>query len=285
MIIDVRFRPPYKGYLKLHVFSDNPARRPPLLIGEERASAKQESVVKKSVPLAIEEMRRAGITKALVIGRRAIPPFENVPNEDILSFVREYPGLFYAVPALEPTDRYAALDELEYLRTQPEVKGIHMEPGWAAQPMYADDAKLYPIYERLSKVGMTLLISSGGTIGPDFSYVDPVHLHRVAKDFPQLKIVVGHGGWPYVHQALAVAYDCANVHLSPDMYLNVPNTPGSLEYVRAANFYLRDRLLFGTAYPSRPLVESVQQFNLLPFDEGVKERVLYHNAARVFDIE
>ena len=61
-----------------------------------------------------------------------------------------------------------------------------------------------------------------------------------------------------------MAQDCANVHLSPDMYLNVPNTPGSLEYVRAANFYLRDRLLFGTAYPSRPMVESVEQFHRLP---------------------
>ncbi len=286
MIIDIRFRPPYKGYLKLHVFSDNPARRPPLLIGEElRASAVQESVKQKSVPLAIEEMRRAGITKALVIGRRAQPPFENVPNEDVLSFVRENPGLFYAVPALEPTDRYAALDELEYLCVQPEVKGIHMEPGWAARPMYVDDAKLYPIYERVAKLGIPLIISAGGTIGPDFGYVDPVHLHRVAKDFPHLKLVVGHAGWPYVLQALAVAYDCANVHLSPDMYLNVPNTPGSLEYVRAANFYLRDRLLFGTAYPSRPLVESVEQFHRLPFDDGVKEYVLYRNAARVFGIQ
>lgn len=280
MIIDVRFRPPYRGFLKLHVFARDPWQRRPGQMGVDPAP----SLIQKSVPVALEEMSRAGITKALVVGRRAQPPFENVPNEDVLSFVRENPGRFCAVPALEPTDRHAALDELERLCGQPEVKALHMEPGWAARPMYADDPNLYPIYERLADRGMPLIVSAGGTIGPDFSYVDPVHLHRVAKDFPNLKLVIGHGGWPYIHQALAVAYDCANVHLSPDMYLNVPNMPGSLEYVRAANFYLGDRLLFGTAYPARPMVESVEHFHRLPFDEGVKERVLYQNAARLFAI-
>lgn len=281
MIIDMRFRPPYKGYLKLHVFARDPWKRRPGQMGVDPAP----SLLQKSVPMALEEMDRAGITKALVIGRRAQPPFEDVPNQDVLSFVRENPGRFCAVPALEPTDRGAALEELEQLCSQPEVKAIHMEPGWAARPMYADDPNLYPIYERMEKRRMPMLVSAGGTIGPDFSYVDPVHLHRVAKDFPNLKLVIGHGGWPYVLQALAVAYDCANVYLSPDMYLNVPNMPGALEYVRAANFYLRDRLLFGTAYPARPMVESVEHFHRLPFDEGVKERVLYHNASRLFGIQ
>jgi uncharacterized protein len=168
--------------------------------------------------------------------------------------------------------------------SQPEVKTIHLEPGWATRPMYVDDANMYPIYERLAKRGMPALISAGGTIGPDYSYTDPVHVHRVAKDFPKLKIVLAHAGWPYVTQAIAVAYDCENVCLSPDMYLNIPNMPGVHEYVRAANVFMPDRLIFGTAYPAAPMEESVECFNRLPFDEGVKEKVLYHNAARVFGI-
>jgi len=280
MIIDVRWRPPYKGFLKLHVFARDPWVRRPGQLGVDPAP----SLVGKSMPMALDEMKRAGITKAMVIGRRAQPPFENVPNEDVLSFVRDYPDNFFAVPALEPTDRSAALDELEFLHTQPSVKAIHLEPGWAARPMYADDANLYSIYERLEKIGMPTLVSAGGTIGPDFGYVDPKHLHRVAKDFPKLKLIIGHGGWPYVMQALTVAYDCANVYLSPDMYLNVPNMPGNLEYVRAANYYLRERLIFGTAYPARPMIESIGHFHRLPFDEEVKPYVLYHNAARVFGI-
>ena len=281
MIVDVRFRPPYKGFLKLHVFARDPWKRRPGQMCVDPAP----SLLKKSIPLMFEEMDQAGITRALIIGRKAQPPFEAVPNEDVVDFVEENPGRFYAVPALDATDRGQALAELEQLRTRPAVKAFHMEPGWSARPMYADDPNLYPIYDRLSRLGMPVIVSAGGTIGPDIGYVNPVHLHRVAKDFPDLKLVVGHGGWPYTQQVLAVAYDCANVYLSPDMYLNVPNMPGSLEYVRAANYYLGDRLLFGTAYPARPMVESVEQFHLLPFDEGVKERVLGQNAAKLFGIE
>jgi hypothetical protein len=207
-----------------------------------------------------------------------------VPNEDVLSFVAEHPGRFFAVPALDPVDRGAALEELDALVERPEVKAIHIEPGWSSQPMYADDRRLYPIYDRIDRLGIPLLLSAGGTIGPDFSYVDPVRIHRVAKDFPGMTLVLGHGGWPYVVQALAVAYDCPNVVLSPDMYLNVPNMPGSLEYARAANYYLGDRLLFGTAYPARPMPESVEDFKRLPIDEDVRPKVLGDNAVRVFGL-
>lgn len=281
MIIDVRFRPPYRGFLNLHIWARDPWNRRPGQMGVDPAP----SLLEKSMTLAIEEMDRAGITKALVVGRRAHPPFENVPNEDVLSFVQEHPKRFYAVPTLEPTDRVAALDELEQLVAHETVKAIHVEPGWAARPMYADDPNLYPIYQRMSDLGLPLIVSAGGTIGPDFNYVDPVHLHRVAKDFPQLKLVIGHGGWPHIYKALAVAYDCANVYLSPDMYLNVPNMPGSLEYVRAANYYLSDRLLFGTAYPARPIVESVEHFHQLPLDPEVKPKILGLNALKLFGLD
>ena len=281
MIIDVRFRPPYRGFLNLHIWARDPWDRRPGQMCVDPAP----SLLKKSMPLALEEMDKAGITKALVIGRRAHPPFADVPNADVLSFVEEYPDRFYAVPTLEPTDRLAALEELETLVTKPQVKAIHMEPGWAMRPMYADDPNLYPIYDRMAQQRKPLIVSAGGTIGPDYSYVDPVHLHRVAKDFPKLRLVIGHGGWPHIYKALAVAYDCANVYLSPDMYLNVPNMPGNLEYVRAANYYLSDRLLFGTAYPARPIVESVEHFHQLPLDEGVKDRVLGLNAARLFELD
>ena len=62
---------------------------------------------------------------------------------------------------------------------------------------------------------------AGGNGGPDLSYSDPVHVDRVAADFPALPIVVSHGGWPWVHQILHVAYRRQNVHVSPDMYLDL----------------------------------------------------------------
>lgn len=282
MIFDVRFRPPYRSFLNLHVYSRDPYKKLPGMMGVDPAP----SVVEKSVDLALEERRNAGITKSLVVGRCARPPYQVSDNDDVLGFVCNHPDSgFYAVPAVDPADRRQAIDELEALVSLPEVKAVHLEPGFSKRPMKADDAKIYPLYDFMERCGLPLLISAGGREGPDMSYVDPLHIHHVATDFPDLKLVMTHGGYPYVQQALFVAFDCLNVYVSPDMYLNIPNMPGSLEYVRAANYYLSDRLLFGTAYPVRPLIESVEQFNLLPFDEEVREKVLYSNAARLFGDE
>ena len=41
------------------------------------------------------------------------------------------------------------------------------------------------------------MITSSHVIGPDMSYATPEHIQRVALDFPQLTIVVGHACWPW----------------------------------------------------------------------------------------
>ena len=55
-------------------------------------------------------------------------------------------------------------------------------------------------------------------------------------DFPDLRIVVSHGNWPWVSEILHVAFRRPNVYLSPDMYLY--NMPGMDDYLRAANGFL-----------------------------------------------
>lgn len=281
MTIDIRFRPPYGSFLDLHVFSGESSTARPGQV--DRSSIP--SVSELSMDLLQEELAEAGVTAALALGRRAHAPWQGVKNEDVVRFAEEHGGGFYAVPGLDLSDRNDTIQEIDKYAGHPRVKAFHFEPGWASRPMYPDDMALAYAYTKVADAGLPIIISAGGTIGPDIGYVDPVRIHRVAKAFPTLDIVVAHGGWPHVMQALAVAYDCENVYLSPDMYLNMPNTPGQLEYVAAAKSYLSDRLLFGTAYPARPIPESVKDFKSLPFgSEELMEKVLHLNAARLFGI-
>jgi len=48
----------------------------------------------------------------------------------------------------------------------------------------------------------------------------------------------------------------------------------------AANTYLADRLLFGTAFPIVPLKPMVEAFRRLPWRDEVQGKVEYSNAAR-----
>jgi hypothetical protein len=90
---------------------------------------------------------------------------------------------------------------------------------------------------------------AGGNAGPDLTFSHPVQVDRLADRHPKLQIIAAHGSWPWVTEILGVAFRRTNVWVSPDMYLFLP---GGQMYVEAANGYLQDRFLFGTAYPALP---------------------------------
>jgi Tripartite tricarboxylate transporter family receptor/Amidohydrolase len=114
--------------------------------------------------------------------------------------------------------------------------------------------------------------------GELFSYSDPGQIDRLAARHPKLAIIAAHGSWPWVNQILGIAYRRPNVWVSPDMYLFLP---GWQMYVDAANGYLQDRFLFGTAYPALPFKATVDRFLELPFRDAVRPRLLHENAQRL----
>jgi predicted TIM-barrel fold metal-dependent hydrolase len=149
--------------------------------------------------------------------------------------------------------------------------------------MMADDRRLYPIYAQCEDAGVPVIIMAGGSAGPDLGYTEPTHLDRVAGDFPNLKIVVSHGGWPWVHQMLHIAFRRPNIHLSPDQYL--ANMAGMDDYVRAAGSYLADRFLYASSYPFTPVADYAAWFRRLPIGPEAMEKILFRNAAKLLRID
>lgn len=280
MIIDCRLRPPSRGFLQLSLFRDTArTARMSRSFGMPQAP----STAQCSTELLLQEMDRSGITMGVVPGRKAYPFLGGVNNEDIVGIMQDYPGRFIGVAGLDPTDRKAAMDEIDRFVVNGPLKGVGMEPGLLPVPMYPNDRRIYPIYEKLQAEGIPLLLMAGGGNGPDLSYGFPHILDQIAADFPNLTIINTHGGYPYVTEVLFVAYKRPNIYICPDMYLF--NSPGWQDYVTAANTALQDRFLFGTAYPFIPLEEGVAHFKQLPFKEEVLPKVLYQNIARALKLD
>ena len=106
-----------------------------------------------------------------------------------------------------------------------------------------------------------MLFTLSALVGSDISYSHPVHLDRVAADFPEVSLIVRHACWPWVTEVCGVAFRRQNVYLIPDAY--GVSMPGYQQWVEAANTYLADRLLFGTAFPIAPLKPMVEAFRSL----------------------
>jgi predicted TIM-barrel fold metal-dependent hydrolase len=106
--------------------------------------------------------------------------------------------------------------------------------------------------------------------------------NSVAKAFPALPIVACHGCYPFVQEMIAVALMHPNVYVSPDMYTFLP---GGQLYIEAANGFMKDQLLFGSAYPFKPMKQAVGQFLQAGLRSEILADVMSGNAAKLLRID
>lgn len=276
-IIDFRYRPPYRSFLDTIMYRD---------LGRAAACSEKfgmfqpESVAKRSFELSLKELDEAGISQAVIAGRKVQPFIGVIDNQDIADLQKAYPERFIGMAGIDPSDMGQAMEEFEHFVTEEGLRGIVLEPGLLKNPMFVDDEALFPLYERCEKSHVPVMMMVGSNCGPDIEYSMPVHPERVAKAFPGMKIVLAHGGWPWVTQIIQVAYRYKNICLLPDLYLF--HAPGAGEYITAANYILRDQLLFGSAYPYMPLKEAAEYFQNGLLGPEALEKFMHENAEAVF---
>lgn len=228
----------------------------------------------------VAEVRESGITTAVVVGRDT--PSLSISNDRIKEITAPHKELI-GIASVDPQTHgaKAALAEIGRATKQLGLRGINVEPGFGSPAVVADDAQFLPVYDACAQLGLPVFIMSGPTT-PNFAHTDPAPIGRIARQFPNLNIVVYHGCYPYVNEIIGVAFRYENVHLVPDMYLF---QPGSNLYVEAANSFLREQFLFATSYPFRAMRQTVDDFLNLGFKDEVLDAVLYGNAERLLKLD
>lgn len=228
----------------------------------------------------VAEVRESGITTAVVVGRDT--PSLSISNDRIKEITAPYKELI-GIASVDPQTHgaKAALAEIGRATKQLGLRGINVEPGFGSPAVVADDAQFLPVYDACAQLRLPVFIMSGPTT-PNFAHTDPAPIGRIARQFPNLNIVVYHGCYPYVNEIIGIAFRYENVHLVPDMYLF---QPGSNLYVEAANSFLREQFLFATSYPFRAMRQTVEDFLQLGFKNEVLDAVLYGNAERLLKLD
>jgi predicted TIM-barrel fold metal-dependent hydrolase len=283
MIIDVRCRPPlpeFRDYFDI----------PRITWHGQRTGAREVSRAFRegSMELFFQEMDEAGIRTAVVQGRNSPEVFMGrkfnaafIRNERIAELQANYPGRFIGLGGIDPSNTvHDSVRETERCIRELNLKGIFVEPGRALQSN-PDDPRMYPLYEKCIELDVPINLMSGPYAGPDIECANPLYVDRVATRYPNLKILLGHGGYPYVQEVLGVAFKHPNVYVSPDMYIFAP---GGLAYVDAANGSLREQIVYGSAYPLRPLVQTIADNRKYPFEPATLEAYFFGNARQLFKL-
>ena len=273
-IIDFRLRPPVGGFLTTIMFRE---KERTMARTRQLSLEPAQSVLELSAEKLLAEMDEAGVTIGVITGRNTGSGFGTVTNEEVVAIAARYPGRFVACGGVNPVDTAAALREVDRIAGEWRLPAISMEPGFAPQPMRANDRRLYPIYARCADRGLTAILTLSLMTGPDVSYCLPVDVDQVAHDFPGLTLVIAHACWPWVQPMVGVAFRRTNVYLSPDIY--AINLPGRDDFALAARTYLQDRFLYASGYPFAPVGGAVQAYRAMGFSGEIADKIFRRNAA------
>ena len=232
------------------------------------------------LPAYLAEIEGAGIAHAFMVGRST--PTVRISNDELADLVARSGGKLSAALSVDPVELGGAqaAHEADRLLATGAFAALNVDGGFYARPLQPDDPLLLPLYEVAQARDMPVFVMSGPTT-PDLAYNDPRAVGRLAAQFKHLPLIVSHGFYPYVAEAVAIAFRHENVFLSPDMYMFAP---GGRLYIEAANGFMADQYLFGTSYPFRSMAQSVDDLRAIGLRPDVLEKVSWRTAARLFDL-
>lgn len=278
-IIDFRFRPHTKKTLE--TLSNSPIFRKGLLESGRDLDAFVASA--KTMDAIADELKAANFMRAVIVGRNAETTYQFKPNhEEIIPFLQKYPDLFVGFAGVDPHKGMDAVYQLENL-----VKN-HGFCGAAIDPMYAqirsNHERYYPIYAKCCELDIPVIITTGlspSSPGVTMDSAAPIYIDAVARDFPMLKIILSHGGYPWVGETIGLAIRNTNVYLELS---ECEIQPLSNAYIEAANGPLQEKILFASAHPFFHYSDGIALYQKLPFQENVRENIFWKNAAKLLKL-
>jgi len=297
-IIDFRCRPPITPQKLLFDVKlerqkwENQMICPPF---NDVSPSMHEVGTKKGLQLLLQEMNESGVDRIVMPGRnlmnmpkaaKALSDADsiNVTDEMLLNLIAEFDNRATGLHGIDLSDISKATASIETAVRKHGMPGAVLEAGYhttgTGAPMQLNNKNLYPIYETMVSTDALLMIQSGIYAGFDIGANDWPPLDQVLQDFPALKVVLAHGGYPRILDALALATKHPNFYLSPDIYCFFPG--GSL-YVESISL-LPDQFLFGSAYPFGSLKVSVDESLKFDLPDAVMEKYMGGNAARLLKL-
>ena len=138
----------------------------------------------------IADMDRAGVECGVV----------GASNETLKRVCGAYPDRFVGLAAISPLDGMRGVRELERLVREHGIGGLRVVALYNMVP--ASDRRYYPLYAKCVELDLPVRVYTSMNYANDRPYDlgHPRHLDNVAMDFPELRIVAGLSGWPWIER-------------------------------------------------------------------------------------
>lgn len=225
----------------------------------------------------VQLMDRAGVEVGVLRAGNAI-------NATAL---RQFPGRFIGLATISPHDGMRGVRELVRLVTEEGFGGLRVSSLYNMVP--ASDRRYYPLYAKCVELDIPVRIYSNMNYANDRPYDlgHPRHLDQIAMDFPELRIIAGLSGWPWVNETVALLRRHPNLYADTashrPRYFGVPGS-GWEQFLQFGNTLLQNKIMVGLSWEAfgTTMEVLVEEYAALPLKSNVLDKWLYGNAKHFF---
>jgi|SRR5438477_1863234 len=243
--------------------------------------------VNRSPAHLLRHLDAEGIDRAVLV---------NYPSPDLMGFttrVNEYvaeycaaaPDRLIAMGGVHPRFTEDAAAEVRRA-AEMGIRALKLHPPhMAVEPnayMHGLDA-LRDLYAEAQRLHLPVMIHTGTSVFPGARSRtgEPMAVDDVAVDFPDLTIILAHGGRPlWMEQAFFL------VRRFPRVYMDVSSLPpGHIPRYFPRLAEIADKVLYGSDWPApgvKSMADNLRAFRLLGLPAEVESRILDENARALF---
>ena len=202
--------------------------------------------------------------------------------EKTIQSILPHTDRFFAEVNVNPLRGMDAVRQMERLvRGYPGLIRGASVAGFQIQKPY-NDKIYYPVYAKCVELDIPI-IAHVGIPGPRVpgECQNPMHLDEVCWFFPDLKVVMCHGGEPWEFLCVKLMLKWPNLFYSTSAFTPRHYPKAILEY---ANTRGAERVLYAGYYPALDLRRVKKEVEQLPLRDHVWPLFLRENARRVFKL-
>lgn len=204
----------------------------------------------------------------------------HTPEERVAKAVAECPDNIMGVYGIDPRSGMTGVRELEKWIKERGFKAAQIHPYGFGFPV--DDRRYYPFYTKCCELDVPVIMQTGHSaevMPSDLSR--PVRVDYIACDFPELKLIASHTGWPWVEELIAIAWKHPNVYLGVAAHAPKYWDPSLVRFINTRG---QDKCIWGTDWPLLTHDRSLKELSELNIKEEPKKKLLRDNAIKVFKL-
>lgn len=228
----------------------------------------------------LRAMDASGVRGAL-LSAWSSPAGVLIENHEVAEIVERHPDRFAGVASVDLMRPVAAVRELRRAVNDFGFVALRIVPWvWDLPP---DDRRYYPLYAACVELDVPFCTQVGhtGPLCPSEPGRPIPYLDRVLLEFPELVVVGGHVGYPWMDEVISLATKYPHFYVDTSAYV-VHRLPSQLvEFMRGRG---RNRVLFGTNWPMLSAERCLEKSEELGLDEEATDLFLEGNARRVFKL-